>query len=119
VLLYAVIFFHCSLIEQNSFRAHFLFLPKFHSLGCYENVTTFHSGPSASAEVFSNAFLPNPEINFGHRLIQMFVSFCFHWAILPQSACAGCDEIITTFMMEKPTFQGMARPCFWKWGSSN
>jgi hypothetical protein len=43
LILYAVTFFHCSLIEQNSFRAHFLFLPKFRSLGCYEIITTFHS----------------------------------------------------------------------------
>jgi len=26
----------------------------------------------------------------------------FHGAILPQSACAGCNEIVTTFMIEKP-----------------
>jgi hypothetical protein len=94
VLLYAVTFFHCSLIEQNSFCAHFLFLPKFRSLGCYENVTTFHFGPLPPAKVF-------------------------HGAILPQSACAGWNEIVTTFMIEKPTSQGMARPCFGKWGSSN
>jgi hypothetical protein len=59
------------------------FLPQFFSLGCYENVTTFHFG-----------FL----------------------AILPQFAHTGCNEIVTTFMIEKPTSQGMARPCFWKWG---
>jgi hypothetical protein len=40
-------------------------------------------------------------------------------AILPQSVCAGCNEIVTTFLIEKPTSQGMARPCFGKWGSSN
>jgi hypothetical protein len=40
----------------------------------------------------------------------------FHGAILPQFACAGCNEIVTTFMIEKPTSQGMARPCFGKWG---
>jgi hypothetical protein len=74
--------------------APFLFLPKFHSLGCDEIITTFHSGFSASAKVFFPA-------------------------ILPQSVCAGCNEIVTTFLIEKPTSQGMAKPCNGKWGSSN
>jgi hypothetical protein len=63
----------------------FLFLPKFHSLGCDEIITTFHSGFSASAKVFL--------------------------AILPQSVRAMCNEIVTTFLIEKPTFQSMAKPC--------
>jgi hypothetical protein len=54
---------------------------------------TFHFGFLASAKVFS--------------------------AILPQSVRAMCNEIVTTFMIEKPTSQGMARPCFGKWESSN
>jgi hypothetical protein len=59
------------------------FLLQFISLGCYENIATFH--------------------------------FCF-LAILPQFAHTGCNEIVTTFMIEKPTSQGMARPCFGKLG---
>jgi hypothetical protein len=78
--------FHCSLIEQNSFRAHFCF---------YQNL--LHEVVAKSSQLFILAFL----------------------AILPQSACAMCNEIVTTFLIEKPTAQGMARPCFRKWGSSN
>ena len=51
---------------------------------------TFHFGFLASAKVFL--------------------------AILPQSACDGCNEIITTFMIEKPASQDMARQCFWEVG---
>ncbi|HEY3931649.1 MAG TPA: hypothetical protein VGM58_04700 [Verrucomicrobiae bacterium] len=33
---------------------------------------------------------------------------------LPKFHSLGCDEIITTFLIEKPASQGMAWPCFWK-----
>jgi hypothetical protein len=86
-----VTFFPLFAYRTKFFSCPFLFLPKFRSLGCYENVTTFHFGPLPPAKVF-------------------------HGAILPQSVRAMCNEIVTTFMIEKPTSQGMARPCFGKWG---
>jgi len=38
----------------------------------------------------------------------------FHGAILPQSACAGCNEIVTTFMIEKADFPRHGTAMFWE-----
>jgi hypothetical protein len=49
-------------------------------------------------------------VRFSHEILPAFLSkFRF----------PGCNEIITTFGIQKPTSQGMAKPRDGKWGSSN
>lgn len=93
LMLYCGFVFIVCLSSKILFAFIFCFLPKIRSLGCDEIIMTFHFGYSASAKVFL--------------------------AILPQSVRAMCNEIVTTFMIEKPTSQGMAKPCCWEVGSSN
>jgi hypothetical protein len=91
-MLYCGFVFIVRLSNKNLFAPIFV-LAKIASSGCDEIIMTFHFGFLASAKVFS--------------------------AILSQFARTCCNEIVTTFMIEKSASQGMARPCFGKWGSSN
>jgi hypothetical protein len=123
--------FHCSFIEQNYFCTHFLMwlnfcsaffaqdfaavLSKFRLAGCDEIIMTFHFAFRCRNHVYSR--IQNQLCVT--RYPKFFSGFWLQGTFLPQFAHTGCNDFFTTFLVKKPTFQGMGRPCFGKWGSSN
>jgi hypothetical protein len=115
--------FSCTVIFIIRFTNKILltFLPQFFLPGCYENVTTFHFGLPASAKFSPDNFASIRLCGFCNEIIMTF-HFCFltsakfFSAILPQFAYTGCNEIVTTFMIEKSAFPRHGTAMFWEVG---
>jgi hypothetical protein len=95
------------------------FLPKFQQPGCDEIFTTSHFDFPALAEIFHERVIAESRNSIVQWAAQHFLTFQLHGAFLRQPVPASCNDFITTFGIQKPTSQGMAKPCDEKWGSSN